>query len=151
MYYRQLTITIFLLYCIYTMSFIALWKGARTVSHFAVLRHSRPRMIPSNNLFIPSHTVMRFYSPTHLSAAASEGIDDCTTVVSVCTKKIRDLLKPVQLSVTSTNDDPNGSHVSVGCATSCILIIMNCLLLHCKSISTRAIDTSRVCVRRIHR
>lgn len=38
-------------------------------------------------------------------------------MVSVCTQKIRDLLKPVQLSVTSTNDDPNGSHIRVVCVS----------------------------------
>lgn len=34
------------------------------------------------------------------------------TVISRCTKNITDLLHPVKLIVTSTNDDPNGSHVS---------------------------------------
>jgi hypothetical protein len=33
------------------------------------------------------------------------------TVVSTCTKKISDLLSPVHIKVTSSNDDPNGSHV----------------------------------------
>ena len=35
------------------------------------------------------------------------------TVVSTCTQKITDLLKPVKLKVTSSNDDPNGSHVRI--------------------------------------
>jgi hypothetical protein len=33
------------------------------------------------------------------------------TVVATCTQKIADLLKPTMLKVTSSNDDPNGSHV----------------------------------------
>ena len=35
------------------------------------------------------------------------------TVVDRCTQKITDSLKPSQLIVTSSNDDPNGSHVSI--------------------------------------
>ena len=35
------------------------------------------------------------------------------TVVSLCRKKIADMLNPVKLIVTSSNDDPNGSHVSL--------------------------------------
>jgi hypothetical protein len=35
------------------------------------------------------------------------------TVVSRCTEKIRELVKPLKLVVTSSNDDPNGSHVSL--------------------------------------
>lgn len=34
------------------------------------------------------------------------------TVVARCTKKIVDSLNPKECSVTSTDDDPNGSHVS---------------------------------------
>ncbi len=34
-----------------------------------------------------------------------------STVISRCTKNINDLLNPVRVKVTSTNDDPNGSHV----------------------------------------
>ena len=41
---------------------------------------------------------------------SSSGAAD--TVVATCTKKIKDLLNPVKLKVTSSNDDPNGSHVS---------------------------------------
>ncbi len=33
------------------------------------------------------------------------------TVVSRCTQKISSALNPVKISVTSTNDDPNGNHV----------------------------------------
>lgn len=41
----------------------------------------------------------------------SSGAGAADTVVATCTKKIRDLLNPVKLEVTSSNDDPNGSHV----------------------------------------
>ncbi len=34
------------------------------------------------------------------------------TVVARCTQKISELLKPMKIKVTSSNDDPNGSHVS---------------------------------------
>lgn len=33
------------------------------------------------------------------------------TIVSRCTQKISSALSPVKITVTSTNDDPNGSHV----------------------------------------
>jgi hypothetical protein len=45
------------------------------------------------------------------SFAATSGSED--TVVATCTKKISDLLKPMRIKVTSSNDDPNGSHVSL--------------------------------------
>jgi stress-induced morphogen len=35
------------------------------------------------------------------------------TVVSRCTSKISALLKPLKITVTSNNDDPNGSHINV--------------------------------------
>ena len=34
------------------------------------------------------------------------------TVVSRCTTKIQQFLQPLSIKVTSTNDDPNGSHVN---------------------------------------
>ena len=46
---------------------------------------------------------------TRLFSTSSE--DD--TVVTRCTNKINALLNPVKLLVTSSNDDPNGSHVSL--------------------------------------
>jgi acid stress-induced BolA-like protein IbaG/YrbA len=39
------------------------------------------------------------------------------TTVARCKAKITDLLKPVELEVTSTNDDPNGSHIQVLCVS----------------------------------
>lgn len=47
--------------------------------------------------------------------AGSKGAAD--TVVETCTRKITELLNPVKLKVTSSNDDPNGSHVSDETAT----------------------------------
>lgn len=44
-------------------------------------------------------------------AGKATGVDD--TVIATCTKKITDLLNPVRLKVTSSNEDPNGSHVRV--------------------------------------
>lgn len=41
------------------------------------------------------------------------------TIVSRCTEKISSALSPVKISVTSTNDDPNGSHVR--CYSSLIM------------------------------
>lgn len=35
------------------------------------------------------------------------------TVVSRCTEKLTELLNPAKLRVTSSNEDPNGSHVSL--------------------------------------
>jgi len=41
--------------------------------------------------------------------AFSTGGED--TTIATCTRKITELLNPVRVRVTSTNDDPNGSHV----------------------------------------
>jgi len=119
-----LPIVLSLLCLCYTMSFIALCKGVRSLSHAATVccTHSRPYLTvvaSQRSLILSAHTVhreKRLYSPTILSSAASNGNDGGATVVSVCTQKIRDLLKPVQLSVTSANDDPNGSHVRLAAA-----------------------------------
>mmetsp|Transcript_31748 Transcript_31748/g.43312 ORF Transcript_31748/g.43312 Transcript_31748/m.43312 type:complete len:135 (-) Transcript_31748:82-486(-) len=40
-----------------------------------------------------------------------------STVVSRCTEKISALLNPIKISVTSTNDDPNGSHIQIECVS----------------------------------
>jgi hypothetical protein len=42
-----------------------------------------------------------------------------STVVSRCIKKISDSLQPTECEVTSTDDDPNGSHVS-----NCTIILL---------------------------
>jgi stress-induced morphogen len=43
--------------------------------------------------------------------ASSDSMAD--TVVGRCTSKITSALNPSKISVTSTNDDPNGSHIQV--------------------------------------
>ena len=62
-------------------------------------------------------TVMRpYHSTMRFNHAGCNGHDSCNhedTVVTRCTQKISDLLKPVKVTVTSSNDDPNGSHVSL--------------------------------------
>jgi hypothetical protein len=112
--------SLLLLCCCYTMSFISQCKVVHSLTHAVLFRsHSQPYMVASQRFLIPAaaHTVRvhrqnRLYSPTSLSSASSDGSEGGgETVVSICTQKIRDLIKPVQLSVTSTNDDPNGSHV----------------------------------------
>jgi stress-induced morphogen len=40
------------------------------------------------------------------------------TVVSRCTQKISSALNPIKISVTSTNDDPNGNHIQVLCVSA---------------------------------
>jgi hypothetical protein len=67
-----------------------------TVGSFAASRLSR--LGPIRNI--------RLYS-----AIGGESIS-ADTVVARCTKKIVDSLNPKECSVTSTDDDPNGSHVS---------------------------------------
>ena len=49
---------------------------------------------------------------TELDATEGDQSLSSETVVSRCTKKIVDSLNPVECTVTSTDDDPNGSHVS---------------------------------------
>lgn len=56
--------------------------------------------------FVAKHSVVRLNTIRAFSAS----IED--TVVSRCTANLTKLLKPVKVVVTSTNDDPNGSHVS---------------------------------------
>lgn len=48
----------------------------------------------------------------------SAGNTEVDTVVARCTRKISESLNPVKISVTGSNDDPNGSHVS---AQLCIM------------------------------
>lgn len=67
-----------------------------TVSSFAASHLSRLGPIRSIRLY---------------SAIGGESIS-ADTVVARCTKKIVDSLNPKECSVTSTDDDPNGSHVS---------------------------------------
>ena len=45
---------------------------------------------------------------SHFSSSSEED-----TVVSRCTSKISALLQPLKITVTSNNDDPNGSHINV--------------------------------------
>ena len=47
-----------------------------------------------------------------LNSADSSGSLSGSTVVSRCTQKITDSLQPTECIVTSTDSDPNGSHVS---------------------------------------
>ena len=49
---------------------------------------------------------------TKLDATEGDQSLSSETVVSRCTKKIVDSLNPMECTVTSTDDDPNGSHVS---------------------------------------
>ncbi|VEU45237.1 unnamed protein product [Pseudo-nitzschia multistriata] len=41
------------------------------------------------------------------------GAGDETSVVTVCTNKIREALETTEVTVTGAYDDPNGSHVSI--------------------------------------
>ena len=68
--------------------------------HFAVISKAFLRL--------PVTSSKIYFKPLRMSTT---DIND--TVVSRCTEKIRDLVKPVKLVVTSSNDDPNGSHVSL--------------------------------------
>ena len=49
------------------------------------------------------------------SAGGASGQD---TVVSRCTQKISDALKPVHIEVRAAHDDPNGSHIAIECISS---------------------------------
>jgi len=40
------------------------------------------------------------------------------TVVSRCTKKITDALRPLHLKVSAAHDDPNGSHIAIECVSA---------------------------------
>ena len=44
------------------------------------------------------------------SSVGSSGNSE--TIVAKCTRKISELIEVKELKVTSSNDDPNGSHVS---------------------------------------
>jgi hypothetical protein len=67
------------------------------------------------NTFVQRQNIqpsVRFINRGSYRMFASEGqasVED--TVVSRCTQKITELLKPAKVVVTSTNSDPNGSHV----------------------------------------
>ncbi len=63
----------------------------------------------------------------HDHAGCSHNCDHSDTVVARCTKRINDLLSPLKVAVSSTNDDPNGSHV--GFAKNIIEAVFIYLLL----------------------
>lgn len=44
--------------------------------------------------------------------ALRESSGEVETLVARCTRKISESISPTQIKVTSSNDDPNGSHVS---------------------------------------
>ena len=67
--------------------------------------------MPISNTAATSRLLRQYSSTKLFSAAVPAGGED--TVIATCSKKIKDLLNPVKLSVTSTNDDPNGSHVRI--------------------------------------
>mmetsp|Transcript_23786 Transcript_23786/g.26035 ORF Transcript_23786/g.26035 Transcript_23786/m.26035 type:complete len:165 (+) Transcript_23786:4158-4652(+) len=50
--------------------------------------------------------------------SVGDGLVGGDTIVSRCERKIADLLKPVKVKVTSSNDDPNGSHIQIYCVSS---------------------------------
>ncbi|KAJ1427806.1 bola protein [Ochromonadaceae sp. CCMP2298] len=89
--------------------------AARSLSLRLLRQAARPHALASASRWATSAPSLSaglrptpFLSSTRLFS--SEGED---TVVSTCTKKIADLLSPVHLKVTSSNDDPNGSHIQV--------------------------------------
>lgn len=72
-------------------------------------------------------TSSAFVSRTNISSRkthlyAEEGIEISGTVVSRCTQKITDSLQPTECIVTSTDSDPNGSHVRI--SVRHVMIIM---------------------------
>lgn len=70
-----------------------------------------------STIFRPSpviHSIIgRNCCQTKLGATDGDQSLSSDTVVSRCTKKIVDSLNPMECTVTSTDDDPNGSHVSL--------------------------------------
>jgi acid stress-induced BolA-like protein IbaG/YrbA len=72
------------------------------------------RMCMTRRNFVPAfHNVANI--PNHKQSRLFSTTDSEDTVVSRCTQKITDLLKPAKLVVTSSNEDPNGSHIVVEC------------------------------------
>jgi hypothetical protein len=61
------------------------------------------------NVITAGATGNRSYQVSRLFSTSFSSSED--TVVSRCTEKISKMLNPMRISVTSTNDDPNGSHV----------------------------------------
>jgi hypothetical protein len=59
-------------------------------------------------IFTRNHVILRATLTTNNK---NVGFSEDDTVVSRCEHKISQLLKPSKIKVTSTNDDPNGSHV----------------------------------------
>jgi hypothetical protein len=60
-------------------------------------------------IFTRNHVILRATLTT--TNNKNLGLSEDDTVVSRCEHKISQLLKPSKIKVTSTNDDPNGSHV----------------------------------------
>lgn len=80
------------------------------VSFFAMSFVLSKSLISHGSRYARAVTHMPSAFTVRCLAGKVTGIDD--TVIATCTKKITDLLNPVRLKVTSSNEDPNGSHVS---------------------------------------
>lgn len=74
------------------------------------------RCVLSNGLRLTSSLKPVIVPATSFARSAFSGISE-DTVISTCTRKITELLNPVRLKVTSTNDDPNGSHIQIDCVS----------------------------------
>jgi len=79
----------------------------------------RVKLSQSDPICVPTHFHLtgglHGVSSSRLFSTEGGGED---TVVDICRKKIADLLNPVHLKVTSTNDDPNGSHLQIECVSA---------------------------------
>lgn len=53
-----------------------------------------------------------FLSKQFQKMALRDNSNEIETLVARCTRKISESVSPTQIKVTSSNDDPNGSHVS---------------------------------------
>jgi hypothetical protein len=63
-------------------------------------------------MFILTSAFRKSFPQRIVKMAINQSSSEVESVVERCTRKISESLQPIHLSVTSSNDDPNGSHVS---------------------------------------
>jgi hypothetical protein len=93
------------------MSSRILYLSTRLIGRH-LIQVAKPTVFPRNQMI---------FRATFTTKQKNIGLSEEDTVVSRCEQKISQLLKPSKIKVTSTNDDPNGSHVRSSLCLSVIL------------------------------
>lgn len=106
------------LFIVFVLYLVVLQHSSNVVEAMLASRVPVMRAFSGMQRVVTSPAVFQrtFHSSIYSTHAGCNTHDPCNhedTVVARCTHKISELLKPQKIKVTSSNDDPNGSHVSL--------------------------------------